>query len=77
MPDEAAELYEKFLDSRSVRQKREILQKLHFKGYLTDKMINDFAVTLDIVVNEGNLESRYYDLLSCLDSMAKFETTGL
>ena len=75
--DEAQELFEKFLDSRFVREKREILQKIHFKGYLTDKMINDFSVILDIVVNDGDLETRYYDMMKCLDSMARFETTGL
>ena len=77
MQDEAQELFEKFLDSRFVREKREILQKIHFKGYLTDKMINDFSVVLDIVVGDGDLETRYYDMMKCLDSMARFETTGL
>ena len=76
-PDEAQELFEKFLDSRFVREKREILQKIHFRGYLTDKMVNDFAVVLDIVVGDGDLETRYYDMMKCLDSMARFETTGL
>ena len=74
---EAEELYEKYLDSRYVREKREILQKMKVKGYLTDKMIDDFAVTMDLAVAAGDLETRFYDLLACLDSMAKFETTGL
>ena len=75
---EINELYDKFLDTRYVRQKREILQKLWRMQYLTDKMIDDFAVTLDIVIpSSPDLEMRYYDLLRCLDSMAKFETTGL
>ena len=74
---EAEELYEQFLDSRYVREKREILQKIHRKGYLTDKMITDFAVTMDVVLAEGDIEERFYDLLRCMDSMARFETTGL
>ena len=75
--DESTVLYEQFLDSRLVRQKREILQKIKREGCLTDKMIDDFAVTLDIVIPQGNMDDRYYDLLRCLDSMAKFETFGL
>ena len=75
--DEAAQLYEKFLDSRFIREKRDILKMIHMRGYLTDKMINDFAVTLDVVIGDGDLEVRYYDLMKCLDSMARFETTGL
>ena len=75
--EEAAELYEQFLDSRYIREKREILQKLKVKGYLTDKMISDFAVTLDIAISGEDPEERFYDLLRCMDSMARFETTGL
>ena len=71
------ELYEQFLDSRYIRDKLEILQKLHRKGILTEKMISDFAVTLDIVVSGTDMEDRYYDLLRCMESMARFETTGL
>lgn len=74
---EQEELYEQFLDSRYIREKLEILQKIHRKGLLTDKMISDFAVTLDVVVNGSDLEDRYYDLLRCMESMAKFETFGL
>ena len=75
--NEAEVWYEKFLDSRLIREKREILQRIYREGILTDKMIDDFAVTLDIVIPQANLEDRYYDLLRCLDSLAKFETTGL
>ena len=75
--DEAAVLYEQFLDARLIREKREVLQKIQRLGYLTDKMIDDFAVTLDIVIPQGDTLMRYYDLLSCLDSLARFETTGL
>ncbi len=75
--NQADKLYEEFLDSRYVREKREILRKLYAKELLTDKMIDDFAVTLDITVSSGSLDDRYYDFMKCLDSMAKFETTGL
>ncbi|MBR3402210.1 MAG: hypothetical protein IKG67_08250 [Parasporobacterium sp.] len=75
--NEAEVWYEKFLDSRLIREKREILQRIYREGLLTDKMIDDFAVTLDIVVPQASLDNRYFDLMRCLDSLAKFETTGL
>ena len=75
--EETTILYEQFLDARLVKEKREILQKIKREGCLTDKMIDDFAVTLDIVIQPGDLDSRYSDMLRCLDSLAKFETTGL
>ena len=76
-PQEAAELYERFLDSRYVRERREILQKMKQKNCLTEKMLSDFAVTMDVMLSAGDLEDKYYDLLRCMDTMAKFETTGL
>ena len=75
--NEAQILYENYLDSRLVKEKREILKKMWMREYLTDKMIDDFAVTMDIIIPQADLETRYYDLLRCLDSMARFETTGL
>jgi len=75
--DEAQILYESFLDARYIRQKLDILHKIRRLGYLTDKMITDFSVTLDIVVEGRDLDERYYDLLRCMESMARFETTGL
>ena len=76
-PKEADVLYEQFLDSRYIREKIEILHKIRRKELLTDKMVSDFAVTLDIVVSGNDLEERCYDLLRCMESMARFETTGL
>ena len=75
--DEAMELYERFLDARFVREKLDILHRIRRLGFLTDKMITDFAVTLDVVVEGRDVDERYYDLLRCLESMARFETTGL
>ena len=77
MREEVQALYDEFLDTRFVRQKREVLQKMWRRGFLTDKMIDDFAVVLDIIIPAGDMETRYYDLLRCLDSMARFETSGL
>lgn len=77
IPAQAQELYEQFMDARSVRLRRELLQKMKREGCLTDKMIDDFAVVMDLVIRAGDFEERYYDLLGCMDSMARFETTGL
>ncbi|MCF0229662.1 MAG: hypothetical protein HUJ76_08250 [Parasporobacterium sp.] len=77
MEKEQQELYDQFLDSRYVRERREILQKMKMKNLLDDKIITDFAVVLDIALQAGSVDDRYYDLLRCMDSMARFETTGL
>jgi len=74
---EAEKLYEQFLDAKYIREKLEILHRIRRLGLLTDKMITDFAVTLDVVVAGPDMDARYYDLLRCMESMARFETTGL
>ena len=69
------EMYDAFLDARSYKEKREILRQIG--GRLTDKMITDFAVSLDVVVDEGSFDKRYLSLMNCLNQMCKFETEGL
>ncbi|MBR6350670.1 MAG: hypothetical protein IKR67_08990 [Lachnospiraceae bacterium] len=69
------ELYEAFFDARSYKRKREILRQ--FGGKLTDKMITDFAVSLDVVVEDGSWDARYMSLMNCLNQMCRFETDGL
>lgn len=68
-------LYDAFLDEKSYKKKKEILRQL--RSQITDKMITDFAVSLDVVVDEGPLDARFESLLSCIDQMARFETEGL
>ena len=72
---ETMALYERFFDSRSYKEKREVLRLL--QKDLTDKMITDFAVSIDVVVDPGPIDARFLSLMRCLDQMAKFETEGL
>ena len=72
---EVIALYERFFDSRSYKEKREVLRLL--QKDITDKMITDFAVSVDVVVDPGPIDARFLSLMRCLDQMAKFETEGL
>lgn len=69
------DICEKFFDAGTYKEKREILTR--YKDEITDKMITAFAVSIDVVVDDGPFDARYYSLMRCLDQMAKFETTGL
>lgn len=60
-----------FLDADSIAQKRNILTALHHK--ITDEMINTLSVSLDLVVEEGDLEERYQQLKNCIVTKEKFE----
>ena len=66
-----------FLDANSYKEKWTVLQEMKKEREIDDKMINDIAVTLDVVIEEGVLEKRREELLGCLKSLIKFECSRL
>ena len=64
-----------FLDTDHWAMKYNILVSLRDK--MTDKLVDDFAVSLDIVIPEGPLEKRYEELKNCLRTRQKFESQRL
>ncbi len=70
--DEKLIKLEEFLDCKTVAEKREVFKDM--KDILDDKLINDIAASLDIVVDEGDIEKRYRSVLNCLNTMEKYET---
>ncbi len=74
-PDGVDPLLIGFLDKDNSKDRIEYL-KLN-RAKIDDKLINDIAASLDITINEGDIDSRYSSLLSCLSTMARFETGRL
>lgn len=64
-----------FLDADTYREKLNLLAALH--GRITDDMINTMAVSLDLEVNDGDIEDRYEALKTCLLTMEKYECNRL
>jgi hypothetical protein len=64
-----------FLDADSYEKKLEILSMLHPR--ITDDMINTMAVSLDTEVKEGDIETRYNEIKTCLLTMERFECNRL
>ena len=64
-----------FLDTDDWDMKYNILVSLRDK--MTDKLVDDFAVSLDIVIPEGPLDKRYEELKNCLRTRQKFESQRL
>jgi len=60
-----------FLDAETLAQKKNILTALHHR--ITDEMINTLAVVMDVVIEEGELEDRYYQLKTCLEAKERYE----
>ncbi|MDE5695997.1 MAG: DUF1653 domain-containing protein [Lachnospiraceae bacterium] len=64
-----------FLDAGSYEKKLQILSSLHPR--ITDAMIDTMAVSLDTEVKEGDIETRYNEIKSCLLTMKRFECNRL
>ena len=64
-----------FMDADLAADKNDILSKL--RPIITNDMIDIMAMSLGVVVNEGDVYDRYNDLRTCLTTMEKFESSRL
>lgn len=64
-----------FLDADTYKEKYEVLVEMEKE--MTDRLINDFAVILDVVIPEGELSYRYEQLKQSIATMAKYENNRL
>ena len=60
-----------FLEAETITERKNILQALHHR--ITEDMIYTLALALDIVIDEGDLEDRYRQLMVCLNTIEKYE----
>ncbi len=65
----------KFLDADTYEDKLNILVGLQSR--ITDDMLNTIAVSLDLELEEGELEERYQTLKNCLITLEKYECNRL
>lgn len=66
---------ERFLDAETYEEKLEVLAEI--SNSLDDKLIDAMAVSLDVEVPEGSIDSRYISLRNCLRAHAKYESMRL
>jgi len=64
-----------FLEAETAKEKKMIL--VGARPRMTDRLINDLAASLDITVDDGDIDFRYFSLLKCLDTMIRFEDSRL
>ena len=64
-----------FLEADSHAERLSVLTGLHHR--ITDEMITTMAIASDIEVPEGDLETRFQELKSCLQTLEKYECNRL
>lgn len=64
-----------FFDTEELETRYNILVSL--KGEVTDLMINNMAVVLDVVIPDGDVDARYEELKRCVRTKQKYENSRL
>lgn len=62
---------ERFLDAKTYKEKLNILMSL--RNEITDKQLHDMAITLDVTIEDGDMDDKFMSLVNCLKTMTRFE----
>lgn len=64
-----------FLDAETLEEKLHIM--IFGRNQMDDNLLNNIAISLDLVVDEKSTQEKYDEILNCLSMMEKFECNRL
>ncbi len=60
-----------FLDAETYEDKINLMGQIH--EFLSDHLINTLAASMDLVIEDGDLEDRFIELKDCIRTHQRFE----
>jgi hypothetical protein len=67
----------KFLDTDDFEEKYRIVKEMAVQNELNDTFIDNMAASMDLVIGDGSLEDRTSQLMICISTRKRFESTRL
>lgn len=64
-----------FFDSDDLEEKYDIISKMQVRELINDHVIDNFAASLDVVIDDGDLDKRIDDLKNCIRTKMKYESS--
>ena len=76
MEEQVSQVLLDFLDTDSFDEKYKILVATPASDF-DDLLIDNMASSIDVIIEDGDIENRIQDLKVCVRTRAKYETTRL
>ncbi len=76
MEEQVSQVLLDFLDTDSFDEKYKILVATPASDF-DDLLIDNMASSIDVIIDDGDIENRIQDLKVCVRTRAKYETTRL
>ena len=64
-----------FFDADELEEKYDIITKMQVQEELNNHVIDNFAASLDVVIDDGDLDKRIDDLKNCIRTKMKYESS--
>ena len=61
------------METDTVHDKLKLIKNSDNRKYIDNKCVDDMAACMDFAIDEGDIDERIRQLITCLDTMKRFE----